>query len=48
MGAQRGERPGQFTYEPSYPPTLPAGQKIDAYRRGRPRRRRGLRGRAWR
>jgi hypothetical protein len=47
MAAHRGERPGQFMYEPSYPPTVPAGQTINAYRRGRPRRRRGPHGR-WR
>jgi hypothetical protein len=41
MAAQRGERPGQFMYEPSYPPTIPPGQTIGAYRRGRPRRWRG-------
>jgi hypothetical protein len=43
MTAQRGERPGEFMYEPSYPPTIPPGQTTDAYPRGRLRRRRGWR-----
>jgi len=43
MAAARSERPGQFMYEASYPPTIPPGQTIDAYRRGSPRRRRGWR-----
>jgi hypothetical protein len=46
MAAQRGERPEQFMYEPSYPPTIPSGETISAYRRGRPRRRHGRRRRA--
>jgi hypothetical protein len=28
MAAHRGEGPGQFMYEPSYPPTIPPGQTI--------------------
>jgi hypothetical protein len=45
MAAQRGERLGEFIYEPSHPPTIPPGQTIDGYRRGRVRRRRGWGGR---
>jgi hypothetical protein len=46
MAARRRELPASFMYEPSCPPSIPPGQTINAYRRGRPRQRRG--GRRWR
>jgi hypothetical protein len=36
------DRP-EFRYEPGYPPTIPPGMTVAAYRRRRPRRRRRTR-----